>query len=661
MIPRWRSSRAIRTAAAAGALVLAPLAVSPAAAQSIPVSAASNASSLVGVDFLLPIEIDMSQRTDTLQNFVLTLRWDTAVLELVGGGPGKFGQVDLSEDSVAQGVLRIGGTNTRSVGGLFSVAVVRMRPLVAATDTIRVSVDTLTAKTSLADLTSNVVLTDRLYCPALGRWGDPDGNGLINTRDALIALSAAVGLDVSQFNAAMADVDGDGLTQAVDALIILSRALGIDVSGSRLFSIAPGSCAPSTALGSFFLVPGDTTVLTGSRVEYAALATDSSGATVAVGDVFLRVSNERVATVTPNGVVQTLDTGTTVVTAFRSGRADSAQVTLTVVTGVFETNLGRGLFQSDDDSDLKPFGFTFEFYGVQYTDVWINSNGNLTFGASNSDYDHPDVPDGTNVLIAPLYGDFNPSQAGGVFYNTLGTAPNQRFVVTWLNVPEYSPNNTGHSTFQVQLSETTNTVLFLYNGLRTDGINWTFSAPSVNADMDVGISSGTGLFTNSASGAAIPLLDGATILYTPTGGTPADYTETRGLVASRPPLAAFTVTTSSGQQSAATAISGGRGGRGGLSVERGHQPRLNVDEVRASVDALIVKLADVGGADGAIAILERVGVAPELEDGDAKGVILQLVSAIDAVRLLIQDGTLEDQGGQLVNDVQALIDRIVNP
>ena len=340
-----RASHVIRVSAVA-ALALAQFYGSPAAAQSIPVSAGSNASSLVGVDFLLPIEIDMSQRTDTLQSFALTLRWNAAVLELVGGGPGTFGELESTdEDLISQGVIQLRGTNTRNIGGRFSVAVGRFRPLVAATDTIRVSVEELIAKTSLDDLRPQVALTDRSYCPALGRWGDADGNGLINTRDALIALSAAVGLDVSQFNAALADVDGDGSTQAVDALIILSRALGIDVGGSRLFSIAPGSCAPSTALASFFLIPGNTTVATGSTIEYSALATDSSGATVAVVDVFWRVSNLRVAAVTPEGAVHTLDTGTTVVTAFRSGTLDSAQSTVTVIG----TDI---LFFSDRDGNL---------------------------------------------------------------------------------------------------------------------------------------------------------------------------------------------------------------------------------------------------------------------------------------------------------------------
>lgn len=192
---------------------------------------------------------------------------------------------------------------------------------------------------------------------------------------------------------------------------------------------------------------------------------------------------------------------------------------------VWEPNFGTGLNQFDDDCDFRSFGFSFTFYGVAYSGVWINSNGNLTFNRCNNDWWHPDIPDGSNVIIAALYGDFNPAVAGDVYFNTLGTAPNRRFVVTWSNVPEFFPSNTGHSTFQVQLYEASGAILFAYNGLGTDGINWSYSAPSTDPNMDVGISSGTGLFINSASGTAIPGLDMMNLCYLPMEG---GYTDLRG-------------------------------------------------------------------------------------------------------------------------------------
>jgi hypothetical protein len=236
---------------------------------------------------------------------------------------------------------------------------------------------------------------------------------------------------------------------------------------------------------------------------------------VALGDYYLIVVADVRPGQPPNyypGVVESNESNNWLASAstFAVVQAADAQ---------FEPNLGTGLDQTDDDVDLVTLPFTFEFFGVDYTEVWVNANGNLTFNASNWEYWHPDIPDGSNVIIGPLYGDFDPYEAGDVFVNTLGTPPERRFVVTWSVVPEYSPSGTGISTFQVQLFEGSNNILFLYNGLTTDGINWTCTGSCVDIAMDVGISSGgvSPSFINSASGAAIPALDGTTILYTPDG------------------------------------------------------------------------------------------------------------------------------------------------
>ena len=80
-----------------------------ATAQSIPVTAGADASSLVGVTFDLPIDIDMSGRSELLGSFALSLRWNPAVLELVGGQEGDFGSVTVNQDSLPFGVLLASG------------------------------------------------------------------------------------------------------------------------------------------------------------------------------------------------------------------------------------------------------------------------------------------------------------------------------------------------------------------------------------------------------------------------------------------------------------------------------------------------------------------------------------------------------------------------
>lgn len=184
-------------------------------------------------------------------------------------------------------------------------------------------------------------------------------------------------------------------------------------------------------------------------------------------------------------------------------------------------DLGTGLNQSDDDCDFVEIGFTFYFYGQAYTEIYVNSNGTVSFVNCNSSYSAA-IPDGPKILIAPLYGDFNPSVNGDVYFNVVGTPGNRTFLATWYDVPEYSPNQDTNSTFQVQLREGSNTIIFGYNSLHTDGINWT-TGPDQNSTMEVGLTSGTGSFVRAVEGTDIPALQGTNLCFTPSGG--GDYSE----------------------------------------------------------------------------------------------------------------------------------------
>jgi Dockerin type I domain/WD40-like Beta Propeller Repeat len=93
-------------------------------------------------------------------------------------------------------------------------------------------------------------------CHATDMWGDVDANGRVDSRDALITLSAAVGLPVSGFNLGMGDVDGDGLTNSRDALMMLSFAIGISPgvsvtlnrTGVGIVDACPGLTPPGETL-----------------------------------------------------------------------------------------------------------------------------------------------------------------------------------------------------------------------------------------------------------------------------------------------------------------------------------------------------------------------------------------------------------------------------
>ena len=175
----------------------------------------------------------------------------------------------------------------------------------------------------------------------------------------------------------------------------------------------------------------------------------------------------------------------------------------------WETDFGTPVIMYDDDCHYTSLGFTFVFYGVGYTDVWTNSNGNQSFDSCNIAYGPTPIPDGVKKLIGVLYGDFGPDPAvNHVFVNELGEAPNRRAVMTWLDVPEFW--ELGSNTFQVQLFEESNAIQFGYYGITTDGVNNYEPSP-----MNVGISASPFQFELVATEGEIRALDGTNICFVP--------------------------------------------------------------------------------------------------------------------------------------------------
>jgi hypothetical protein len=321
---RWRGSVAL---AMGLAVTLAVGCVHGAAAQQIPVQLGGSTSSLVGLPFDVPLQVDMSARSDKLGSFALTLRWNPAVLKFLDGQNGNFGDVKANDSAAADsGIIRLAAANPAGVGGRVLLGVARFVPLTTAADTFKLNVTELYAAGSFADLLPSAVWSNRAYCNALGRFGDIDGDGVVNSKDALLALTSATGTAVA--NAALGDVDGDGVTGARDALLMLAAGIGLDVSGFRVGLTAPGACAaPRRPL--LALTPGSVTLDLGQHMQYTAVATDSTGAAVAVGGLLWSSSNPLVATVDTLGQVSALAAGSTTVTVQRaSGTSASAVVTV---------------------------------------------------------------------------------------------------------------------------------------------------------------------------------------------------------------------------------------------------------------------------------------------------------------------------------------------
>lgn len=117
-----------------------------------------------------------------------------------------------------------------------------------------------------------------------------------------------------------------------------------------------------------------------------------------------------------------------------------------------------------DDSQAGPFpiGFSFCFFGNTYTQVYVGSNGWVSFSAGQStSWNCATIPIPTanacvpkNCIMGPYF-DFTPG-GGSVRYQTQGVAPCRKFVVSWVNVASFSCG--GANNIQIVLYESTNII-----------------------------------------------------------------------------------------------------------------------------------------------------------------------------------------------------------
>lgn len=145
------------------------------------------------------------------------------------------------------------------------------------------------------------------------------------------------------------------------------------------------------------------------------------------------------------------------------------------------------LANTDDGGATLSLPFPFRFYGVNYASVCVSTNGLMSFNACvPNDFTSLDLtvqsPAGDSPLIAPYWMDltFAVPGAGSVVYQTLGAAPNRRFVVQWNNA--LALNTPGAVNFQVILVETTNHILFQYQNVQMGS-----TAVSMGASATAGI------------------------------------------------------------------------------------------------------------------------------------------------------------------------------
>ena len=183
---------------------------------------------------------------------------------------------------------------------------------------------------------------------------------------------------------------------------------------------------------------------------------------------------------------------------------------------------GTGMGFGDDDFGAAALGFTFNFYGVDYTTAFIGSNGYITFGSGSTDFSNENLTGALSTdlpTIAVFWDDLDPTEAASddVYFQTLGAVGSRRFIAQWNSIDLFGGSG-DPGTFQAILFEGSNQILFQYQdvsfssgasdnggsasiGIRNTGgdangfnLQWSFNSASV--------SGGTAIVINPEPGTA---------------------------------------------------------------------------------------------------------------------------------------------------------------
>ncbi|WNO59946.1 nidogen-like domain-containing protein [Rheinheimera sp. MMS21-TC3] len=140
----------------------------------------------------------------------------------------------------------------------------------------------------------------------------------------------------------------------------------------------------------------------------------------------------------------------------------------TLATGLIALSLSAPAFSSaiindntlaaNDDGSTGPvsIGFSVDFFGLVFNDLFVNNNGNITFDSTLSAYTPFDLTSTGQQNIAPFFADVDTrNNRSEVTYGTGTFSGFNAFGVNWVNVDYFASNqdHTNFNSFQLILVE----------------------------------------------------------------------------------------------------------------------------------------------------------------------------------------------------------------
>ena len=121
-------------------------------------------------------------------------------------------------------------------------------------------------------------------------------------------------------------------------------------------------------------------------------------------------------------------------------------------------------YRNDDGfTDAIPLSFSFLFYGTPFNEVFINNNGNLSFGNPYSTFTPQGFPIANFPMVAPFWGDVDTraAESGLVYYKLEAN----RMIVIWDSVGYYGSHADKRNTFEVIITDGTDPLVGIGNNI----------------------------------------------------------------------------------------------------------------------------------------------------------------------------------------------------
>lgn len=157
-----------------------------------------------------------------------------------------------------------------------------------------------------------------------------------------------------------------------------------------------------------------------------------------------------------------------------------------IVNGIELGDRGPVVMPGNDDgsTDRIPLGFSFEFYGRSFSEVFINNNGNLTFTARLSQFNPAGFPQSLPI-VAPFWADVDTRDGLGSVHQSTGVSRRGQpyFQADWVNVGKYPLQGNRRNDFSVYIENDPlgDIVAFFYRSMQ-----WTDEDRGAQVGFDSG-------------------------------------------------------------------------------------------------------------------------------------------------------------------------------